>query len=149
MRKDRNKSDTIENSIRDDTARLLSAGYTEEDVKLIHRMASAQRERGAGKRGRDVKWTAELNLQLLREVLESAGGKNRRQISAACRILAEREPWRSLVQPLSRNRTPASVLRERFVRLWMGSIDVIQHIPTGKLVIVSRRKSPRRGGKYD
>jgi hypothetical protein len=131
---------------RDMDARFREAGYTEDDIRLIRRLASAETSRPTGKRGRNVKWTAELNRQLVREVLESAGGFNARKVSAACRLLAEREPWRSLAENSVRD--AAKVLRERFQRNFIGCVDIYQSADGSRLVTRVRRKAPKRGGKH-
>ena len=131
---------------------LKEAGYSDEDIRLIWRLAQPDNtgQRPAGKRGRETKWTGELNGKLIREVLELTGGigNESREISAACRTLAERQPWRSLVSTSGSKRRPADVLRERYTRLCMASIELWEDLRTGEVTMRVRPKQKKRGGKY-
>ena len=126
------------------------AGFTDEDVRLMQRLAepSPPGQRPQGKRGRETKWTSDLHTRLIREVLELTGGKQSRKVSEACRILAAREPWCSLVTTSGSKRQPADVLRERYVRLWMASLKLYENVETGEVAEVMRLKHRKRGGKY-
>ena len=125
-----------------------AAGYSREDIRLMERLLEPDLPgHRPGKRGRETKWTGELLSRLLREVLELTGGKTRK-VSAACRTLANREPWRTLVETSGTKRQPADVLRERYVRLFMGCIEIWKHVKTGEEFERIRPKHPKRGGKH-
>jgi hypothetical protein len=131
---------------------LKEAGYSDEDIRLIWRLAHPDEteQRREGKRGRETKWTGELNGRLIMEVLELTGGigNENRKVSAACRTLADREPWRSLVETSGTKRRPAEVLRERYTRLCMASFELWEDINTGEVFMEIRPKHKKRGGKY-
>lgn len=129
--------------------RWKAAGYSREDICLMERFLEPDQpgHRPAGKRGRETKWTGELQLRLLKEVLELTGGKTRK-VSAACRTLANREPWRSLVETSGTKRQPADVLRERYVRLFMGCMEIWEDVKTGEEFEWIRPKQRKRGGKH-
>ena len=131
--------------------RWKNAGYTEEDIQLIRKLMrpGLPGERPPGKRGRDTKWTSELHHQLILDVLELTGGEEKKiSTSAACLMLAKREPWLSLVETLSTKRDPADVLRERYVRLYMAAFDIYEDVKTGELEVKIREKNKKHGGKY-
>jgi len=108
----------------------IEAGYTDEDIRLMGRInfPNESRPNARRKRGRQSKWAKELNLRLIREVGELANGGamygEDRKVSNACKILATCEPWRSLIKTTSPRRKPWQALRERYVRLFMGAIEV-------------------------
>ena len=121
------------------------------DIQLIRKLMrpGLPGERPPGKRGRDTKWTSELHHQLILDVLELTGGEEKKiSTSAACLILAKREPWLSLVETLSTKRDPADVLRERYVRLYMAAFDIYEDVKTGELEVKIREKNKKHGGKY-
>lgn len=126
-----------------------AAGYSCEDIRLIERLLEPDPpgHRPAGKRGRKTKWTKELQLRLLNEVRRLTGGKTR-GVSAACRTLANREPWRSLVETSGTKRQPSDVLRERHVRLFMACIEIWEDVKTGEEFQMIRQKQQKRGGKH-
>jgi len=138
-----------ENEIPEELLELLrKANYSEDDIRQIWRLAVPDKPgvRRPGKRGRDTKWTVELNLQLIKEISEFTQG-DQQKISAACRDLAEREPWKTFIEVKGENRTIANVLREHFHRLFKGSFSYWQDTETGELHEFVRQKQPKRGPK--
>lgn len=114
---------------------LEQAGYTPEDIQQIISLCDLNRtgERPSGKKGRDSRWSADLHLRLIKEVGEITGGQGSRKVSEACRILAAREPWKSFVEATSPSRNPADVLRERYVRLFKGALEIWTDDPSGQM----------------
>ena len=145
----RPSADALEQFRREMRKQWMEAGYTDEDVQLMQRLATphAPGQRLPGRRGRETKWTADDHLRLLQEVADLTGG-HPRKVSWACRKLADREPWRSLASTRGSKRNVAEVLRERFVRLYMGAVDIYEHGEGGELDARIRTKQRERGGKY-